>query len=290
MDRCLRQLLRSKLVGDRLFGKCLKSDVARGNVFPAIRKNVVNFYYGGGSLFRFDESGTFRTHIKYASIVKSDKNVKYVSQEDLGSDNIVLAKDFVEHYADIKENCKRYGGKEARGVAGMFGKYSCAKAKSEFESKVILLDIEVGFSSEDVEHDTDRIDMLALNTESKTLRFYEAKHFTNQELVARETPPVVEQIQRYERQLELEKKREHILDVYREYVEIIKAVFAPLPKLCVPEHVDEQVGLYVFGFDDAQRQVRLPNIAQKLREQGIRLYAKGKPESVDMDNMWKETQ
>ena len=46
-------------------------DIMKGEILPTIRNSCIDFYIKGGRLFHYN--GEFSTHIKYASVLKSDK-------------------------------------------------------------------------------------------------------------------------------------------------------------------------------------------------------------------------
>jgi len=64
---------------NKLFTEKLLPDIEKGTVFPAIRRDYVDFYHKGGNLFSFRKG--FSTHKKYASIIKSKSD--YISELDL---------------------------------------------------------------------------------------------------------------------------------------------------------------------------------------------------------------
>ena len=71
----------------------------------------------------------------------------------------------------------------------------------------------------------DRIDLLLLNKETKILRFYEAKHYSNNEIWSREwsRPRVVNQIYKYNEQVE--KRGSEIINAYNGYINIVNISF-----------------------------------------------------------------
>ena len=74
-DRYLPDKLIGRLQAEPLFKEQLRPDIARSacemragarRVFPAIREDRVDFYYRGGKLFSYDDTG-FRTNLKYTA-------------------------------------------------------------------------------------------------------------------------------------------------------------------------------------------------------------------------------
>jgi len=183
-DDSIKKLREEPLFKERGY---LKDDCLNGNVFPAIRKNRIDFYYQGGKLFSWDNTGSFKTHHKYASVlcykngmpyVQSSKDNGYVKQSELA--NLHLIPDFFRGYERIKENCALYSGLEDEGIALLYKKFSCVKNN---RSDVVILDIEIAFSNrysdDDIKNCKRRsrniIDFVSID-KSGTLRFFEAKH------------------------------------------------------------------------------------------------------------------
>lgn len=252
-------------------------------VFPAIRNNRIDFYFSGGKLFSY-EKGEFSTHYKYASVLVPTSEDPYVKETQLN--NLKKIETYLEGYDRIKENCSLYAGVEAIGVSELYGKYSYLSNGN----KVVVLDIEVAFQAEDEADDRrmNRVDILLFDTKTATLRFYEAKHYTNKEIWREQgtIPPVVEQVKRYENQIKDNKVR--ILDTYKAYVEILNNLFdinLPTPKV-----LDNNVGLLIFGFDQNQLDGRFEKLLLGDNSlKGINLYKVGDISKVEIDNLWKGT-
>ena len=268
---------RSLLNNNNLFISKLMPDIKRGVVFPAIRGGYIDFYYKGGRLFTFKKE--FCTHKKYASVIKSVGD--YIAESDLHK-NVELISDFSEGYESIKENCSLYPGVEAEGVSMLYHKYPYTGTDSD----VVMLDIEVSFKAMENGKTQDRIDVLLFNKKTQTLRFYEAKHFSNNELWSTQNtlPKVASQIGRYERQIK--EQGGQILRQYANYMRIVNELFdCDLPE---PKAIDEKVTLLVFGFDRDQQQGRMK---QLLVEDGslkdVQYYFVGDISKVMIDNMWR---
>ena len=69
-----------KLQDEPLFQDFLQKDIENGSVFPAVRKDRVDFYHRGGNLFSFNGK-VFRTNRKYASVLAYPKD--YITEADL---------------------------------------------------------------------------------------------------------------------------------------------------------------------------------------------------------------
>ena len=265
-----------------LFKKRLLPDIERGRVFPAIRGGYIDFYHKGGRLFTFKKE--FCTHKKYASVIRSKGD--YLTESDL-EHKIELICDFSDGYESIKENCSLYPGVEAEGVSALYHKYSYARNDSD----VVVLDIEISFKSEDADKSQDRIDILLYNKKKKMLRFYEAKHFSNDELWSKSgtKPRVIKQIKGYNEQVK--KRHSEILSQYKNYFRVLNEIFGR--KLFDPvdgiDCIDENVALLVFGFDRNQQRGRMKELLLDDRSlENIQHYFIGNISSVNINNMWNK--
>jgi hypothetical protein len=285
-----------KLKEELLFQNCLLPDIVQTflerkdkgrDVFPAVRNERVDFYHKGGKLFSYNVRNGFTTHHKYASVIKSEGPNQYVTDA-----NLKAIGSFIEGYERIKENCSLYSGIEAQGVSQVYGPYSCAKRQRSHS--VVVLDIEVSLRRGDKDVDlepgktvrasTDQIDLLLFDTESSTLRFFEAKDFSNGEIRAAPgyEPKIVSQMERYGKQLRASGVREELLSAYKTHVDVINRLFNPEVPLPVPEYVDPKARLLLFGFDMPQLTGKLKREAKRLEnEYGICVYPIGEIKKVN---------
>jgi hypothetical protein len=253
MKRRLEKIIKDKLMTSSLWSNKIDQDCKNQNVFLAIRDNRIDFYHKGGKLFTYDSSG-FKTHLKYASVITSTGK-DYLTESELSG--YKLASDFESNYQRIKENCSNYSGIEASGISDLYHKHSYLS-----DSIVVVLDIEISFESLNEENKQDRIDILLLNKNTKTLQFVEAKHFSNKEIWSRSTPKVITQLKRYESQIA--KRKLEIRLEYTEYVRIVNGIFdTSLPE---PEDIEDKVTLLIFGFDDDQKKGRLKKLITTNKE------------------------
>ncbi|NLD91904.1 MAG: hypothetical protein GX639_04455 [Fibrobacter sp.] len=274
MQRQLDKSIESGLLGSALWNNKLKDDCRNGEVFMAIRKNIVDFYHKGGRLFSFDGKD-YTTHLKYAAtIIGKDKD--YLTENEL--QNYKLPSNFQTNYRRIKENCFNFSGIEAIGVSEIYHKHSYLSNEN-----VVVLDIEVSFKALDPNRTQDRIDILLFNTQKKTLQFVEAKHYSNKELWSTTTPKIISQIRRYEQQIS--KSGENIISAYSDYIEAVNRIFSlhfPLPV-----KIDPKVSLLIFGFDDDQKNGRLRKLITGNRVFcGVKTYCKGDIKSIVPENLW----
>ncbi len=268
ITRTLNTARITKLQSEPLWKK-LKADCQKGMVFPAIRNDKIDFYYGGGKLFSYTTQG-FSTHIKYAAVIANAKS-DYISEKQLKKP-IVLISDFNKQYDRIKENCKNYSGVEALGVSHLLEKFSYCNATCS--SDVVVLDIEVVLNKKD------RIDMLLYKQSTQELRFVEAKDYSNGELWSKSTPKIYSQIARYNTTIKVEKI--NILNAFSDYINIVNPLFSlNLPK--PPKNINYKTKLYIFGFDTDQKKGRLTTTFRS-GSSNVDLYCKGKPKNITVLN------
>ena len=273
MKRQMTKPIIDNLKNSDLWAKHLNTDCLKEKVFLAVRDKIIDFYYKGGKLFEFDKKG-YKTHKKYASVIECKKD--YLTEEELLNSEIIP--DFESGYNRIKENCSKYSGDESTGVSDIYHKYSYLS-----KSNIVVLDIETSFESIDKPRNQDRIDILLFNKETKALQFVEAKHFSNKEIWSTTTPDVIDQIKRYEGQIE--KKKDEIISEYTKYVQAINSIFdISLPE---PIKIEEKVILLVFGFDNDQKSGRLYELILSNAEyKEIKKYPIGDIKNLKIKNLW----
>lgn len=272
-ERKLEQQIIDELTKNDLWNEKLKIDCQNQQVFMAIRNNTIGFYHKGGRIFNFDRNG-FKTHIKYASVIdNSEKN--YLTEKELSSN--ILITDFKKNYCRIKENCSLYSGIEAQGVSDIYHTYSYFSNEN-----IVVLDAEISFEALDktTGKKQDRIDFLLFDKKSLTLKFVEAKHYSNKEIWSNTRPKVIGQIIKYEDQIKNNIK--DIIPAYKKYIEAINSIFnLSLP---FPVKVEKEVALLIFGFDKDQKKGRLQKlILKKLEFKGFQVFCKQdkiKPSSI----------
>lgn len=123
------------------FYQVLQPEIQNQLIFPGIRNNMIDFYYKGGRLFKYDNDG-FHTHIKYAAVIERNSR-DYLTERELG--NYQLATDFSKNYSRIKENCSIYSGVESNGVSEIYHRHSYVGR----DKGIVILDIEVSLKSID---------------------------------------------------------------------------------------------------------------------------------------------
>lgn len=291
--RQLSDVCINKLQKEPLFTDCLLDDIQKGNVFPAIRKNRVDFYYRGGKLFSYSEPDLFVTHIKYASILFGNKY--YINEKSLP--NIPMASSFYDAYSKIKKLCSLYAGKESRGVSQILRQFSNIIPNNTSKcttSLIIPLDIEVCLTKnyttcneDEAIKENERIDIVFFDMGcKKCLRFCEVKHYSNKDIRAKHgnKPVVINQIQGYHK--EIIEHHNDILSAYKEYIDRLNLLFnCSIPR---PESIDDNIILLVFGFDEDQKNGRLNQLLSpdgSLKD--TICYPIGHIRQINFDGMWR---
>lgn len=266
----------SKLQAEPLY-KLLHIDIIKGDVFPAIRHNRIDFYFKGGKLFQYDTKG-FKTHIKYAAVIEKG-NHDYLTENEL--ENCTLATDFSKSYERIKENCKNYSGLETLGVSEIYHRHFYVSR----DMGIVVLDIEVSLKSLNPNNNQDRIDMLLYNTVERKLKFVEAKHYSNSEIWSKTKAKVIYQIERYESQIRT--KKTELISEYNKYIDIVNSLF--LGNLPQVDDIEEKVTLLIFDFDDNQKGGRLKSlITDNLQYDNITKYVIGNVNKIKLETLWNK--
>mgnify|MGYP000868647695 FL=1 len=146
-----------------------------------------------------------------------------------------------------------------------------------------MLDIEISFGV--VEKTTgsiqDRIDLLLYDIKNQTLKFVEAKHYSNKEIWSTKTPEVIGQIEKYEKQIS--ENRADIITAYENYIQAINTIFNKT--LPLPLKVEDKVALLIFGFDDDQKKGRLQKlILNNPAYKGCQIYCK--QDKINPASLW----
>lgn len=279
-ERKLSADITAKLRDEQLYSDYLFPDIEKGEVFPAIRNERIAFYHKGSRLFYYDGNG-FATNIKFASVFTNVGKADETDINEKGLSDIEKINNFIEGYDRIKENCSLYSGVEAIGVSEVCKKYSYVNANND----IAVLDVEVSFESL-AGGNQDRIDLLLLNKTARTLRFYEAKHYSNSEIWSRKgsRPKVVNQIDKYNKQVE--QRGSEIINAYNGYIDFVNAFFdLSLENI---KEIDPNVCLLIFGFDGDQLRGRFDDLIKGDESlKGIFVYPIGSVSSLNNDNLWK---
>ena len=234
------------------------------DLFVAIRQNYLNVYYRGASLMMLThQAGKLvgKSHFKYLVRNELDANA-YISSidgqfalNDIGATGFLF--DSYDHIEGMKRTASLYAGDEKKGVDAI------RRANKN------VLDVEVAFASGNPltvpGSKVPRVDLMAVaeTSDGVELVFVEAKLFNNKEVRSKGNAPVpvLEQIQRYER--ELQRQETDILMAYHQACENLRDLQgtgldrqrdAALTFLNArTRSVSKKVRLAVFGFDDDQK-------------------------------------
>lgn len=212
---------------------------------------------------------------KYASVIDNSE-IAYLTENELSKNKLIT--DFKNNYSRIKENCGLYSGIEALGVSEIYHKYSYLS-----RNNIVVLDIEISFEALEKTNGEkqDRIDILLYDLNTRTLKFVEAKHYSNPEIWSNSTPKVISQIKKYETQIKTNKTE--IIAAYKNYMEAINYVFDL--ELPLPEKVEEKVTLLIFGFDNDQKNGRLQKlILSNPVFKGFQVYCK--QDKINPSSLW----
>jgi hypothetical protein len=262
----------NKLNENPLWNGHLKDDCKNQKVFCAIRKNSLDCYHKGGRLFHFKWTTGFETHFKYASVIANNKNdAYYLKESELATKKLIS--NFRSNYNSIKENCALYTSIEAQGISEIYHKHSYLS-----NDNIVVLDIEVSFGGTQ-----DRIDILLFDKSTKTLKFVEAKPFSNNEIWSKTTPKVISQLDRYQKQIT--ENETEIISAYKNYVNELNLIFdKELPE---PDKIEHNVTLLIFGFDRDQSEGRLKKLILNNQEyKGRYVYKIGDIKEIDLIKLW----
>jgi hypothetical protein len=215
----------------------LNKDVADGEVFPAIRKNEVHFYYGGARLCVYKGKQMY-TNKRYLGIREGKSRDVRIPEGWYTPDN----------YGKLKETCKgwRPPERELSIVSKLFPAFSIAASQLP-AGRAWLLDIECRFPcAAGAEKTQDMIDCLFL-TPDGALVFIEMKRTGNEEARGggQGEPAVAGQLRRYRRQLGSEALREEIKDIYAGATDTLGRILGR--ELPAPRTVFKSVPLLIVG-------------------------------------------
>jgi hypothetical protein len=273
--RSVKEDLIKELYKTSLWKEKLKLECKSGEVFVALRKDYVAFYYKGGRFLTFDGSD-YATNIKYAPVTIA-KGTE-IKEKQLGE--AVIVKSFLEGYDRLKESASKFADEQKKGQAILW--HACSPVSKE---PSVILDIEIGLKDESGK---EAIDVLLYNKSKQILRFAEVKLFSNKDLWNQPNPKEPKQIQSYKEQIKANKKG--ILAEYGRYINSLNMVLKT--KLKPPAELDDRVALTIFGFDGAQiNDKKFTNALKKNPAYAdIPIYCKGDA-TVDFltRTIWKKT-
>ena len=199
----------------------LKADVLKGEVFPAVRKNELHFYYKGGCLFRFC-GGSF----------KRDKNFEKFG---VGYGHLPP---YEKAKKENEEKFKNAAGGEAE--RQLLDRLYC-HTFNRGSSNVVVLDIEVNLGGQAVK----KCDLVLLNTQTDEIMFVEGKVFSDGRVNVKppHIPEVIEQVNAYSAAINAQSQT--VLEQYARHTVVINRLFGTSYK--PPKKLIEPVKLLVYG-------------------------------------------
>jgi hypothetical protein len=125
---------------------------------------------------------------------------------------------------------------------------------------------------------------LLSNRETRELRFYEAKDYSNRELWPKKSGKhdVCRQIRRYEKRV---KENIGILGEYKKCIKDFNNLFNV--KLPMHRKLDPKVALLVFGFNLKQRR-RLELLVEEGGLAGMKHYFIGDVKKIEIEKLWND--
>lgn len=286
-------------------GSWWRDVLLRDDIFLAVRRNSLNVYYRGGSIFRIDDRGdgtvSPKTHVKY--LVRQQQALAELVDGEFRPNAIGWT-----HYAgdetlqDMIRSAGDLAGAEKTGLHPMI------------MSSSAVIDVEIALgrirenalaggtadSNQSPSSRQDRLDVATLERRDQSIAvvFHEAKHFTNTALRARSKPPaVIGQLSGYQSTI-----AHHASALVARYQAVCKALVrldamrrhvrsdAALKSFPVLEPLVREVAdgktvltidvrprLIVFGFDGDQKKGQLQTILNTLRrsDPNLAIYAAG---------------
>lgn len=287
----------------------------RDDVFLAIRRNSVNVYHRGGSIFRIDDKGdgtaSPKTHVKY--LVRQQQALAELVDGEFKSEAICWA-----HYSgpetldDMIRAARDLAGAEKTGLHPMIMggaaviDLEVALGRAGGDAPIESATDETGTPATTENRNQDRLDVATLERQGEVIAvaFHEAKHFTNPALRARSGPPaVIGQLRRYRSALlhhtptliaryraacralvRLDAMRRHVRSVAGQTSRhLLDPLVHEVANGNTDLAIDPETRLIVFGFDADQKKGQLQTIRDALRqaEPGLSIYAAGDPASAE---------
>jgi hypothetical protein len=277
----------------------------RDDVFLAVRRNSLNVYYRGGSIFRIDDNGdgtvSPKTHVKY--LVRQQQSLAELVDGEFRPNGIGWT-----HYAGpetLKDMIRAASDLAGAEKAGLHPLIIGGPAVIDVEIALERATESAASETTPVSRQQDRLDVATLERQGPNIAvvFHEAKHFTNAALRARSgSPAVIDQLRRYRSTLihhtpaliaryQAACRAIVRLDAMRRHVCPDAGAGVPLPPDPMVQVVatgnavlaiDPNPRLIVFGFDADQKKGQLQIILKALEtaDPNLAVYAAGNPSSA----------
>lgn len=225
-------------------------------LFIGIRHNYLDVYYQGNRLMSLRHSNGKLIGKTSAKYLIEDKLLAFTNGkiEPEGRERIPLLDDFQKDLDKIRRASMPYAGEEKEGIQRILREHQ----------NIIDVEIALTPNGDGEGSAAKRIDFAAFQQTDKgpELRFFEAKHFSNKEIRAKDPadPPVLEQIKEYEKLIVEYAKKGDILKAYGRVIknlldlEGISEKRKTILGQCKGDfEVCNLPWLVIFGFDNAQK-------------------------------------
>ena len=234
------------------------------DVFILIRNNRIHVLANGGLLLQItmDSTGKLicQTHEEFLSLRSEGNPYTVLTDDETATPKRVEGlKGLAKHYELVKRRIKLFTGKEKQAVQDIVLKHKQ------------FVDVEIGLEGDKKESaykkGAQRVDMAAL-LPGGILTFFEVKLFDNSEIRAKESPPVVGQLKKYQHLL---KKYEHeILEGYNQQLQMYGKLNGTFFENRLSNQkvlkIYPEVRLLITGFDGGQKEYLLPRLLKGIYE------------------------
>lgn len=248
----------------------LKSDILCGDpdraVFPAIRKDEIDFYYKGGCLYRYSH-GTF----------KRDKNYTEYGTNADGLSQYERAK------TETENKYTRTDGAPAE--RNLLNDLYCHTFYLQRKTAVVVLDIEVNLNGN--VNAGKKCDLVLYNTDTAELMFVEGKVFHDRRVNVQigHIPEVIKQVNLYT--AALAEQRQAIIEQYNNHVRIVNALFGT--HYAAPAKLIEPAKLLVYNTPEiltGNQAYSIAAVNSALGINNVAWYNDGKRPATD--EIWSE--
>ena len=206
----------------------LKKDIAAGKVFPAVRKNELDFYYKGGCLYKF-KNGRFQRDGNYERYNKDTEGLPPYERAKKQNEN---------KFTNTAGNSA-----ERQLLDGLY----CHTFNAGLKKNVVVLDIEVNLNG--TIGGGKKCDLVLFNTLTREIMFVEGKVFSDSRVKtsAGHVPEVISQVGTYT--AAIAEQRGIIISAYGEHVKIVNSLFGT--NFIAPQTLIEPAKLLVYETPEA---------------------------------------
>lgn len=273
----------------------LKKLVESGEVFPAIRKDELHFYYKGGTLFKFSGS-SFKRNRAYLAYGENKFRLPSAESLDYAAEgtfeNRLIDGNFVNNLElFMAENKAKFSKDDDSGTAKERKILSDLYPASFLpdNSEIVVLDIEVRINDGSTNGQR-KCDLVLLNNETSEIMFVEGKISTDSRMrisnpSIKNPPEVVLQVENYS---ELIKMNESDIEAaYVNYTRIIKGLFK---HGSIQEHsklkILQPAKLLVYGPVNEAKGCGSRDVINKALGKKNVLWHEGDPETLSLKEIW----